>query len=80
MGYIFEEINVEYLRIMFGGIYNTKYRDINRSSFLLWDIHHDSDTTVFAPLTFTNIIIIGIFSHLGSISFIYALGENIIKV
>ena len=46
----------------------------------LWEIDHGSDIIVFTPLELTTIVIIGIPFHLGSLSFIYALSENIIKV
>ena len=47
------------------------------NSLLLWDIHHGVDMLVFAPVGLISVAIIDIFYHLGSISFIYSVGEKI---
>ena len=46
------------------------------NSLLLWEIHHGADILAFAPVGLINIVIIVIFYHLGSISFIYSVYEK----
>ena len=47
------------------------------NSLLLWKIHHGADILVFAPVGLISVVLIDIFYHLGSISFIYSVGEKI---
>ena len=48
-----------------------------KNSLLTWEIHHGADILVFPPVEFIAADIIYIFYHLGSISFIYSVGEKI---
>ena len=50
------------------------------NSLLLWEIHHGADILVFAPVEFISDVIIDIFYHLGSISFIYSVSAKIALV
>ena len=50
------------------------------NSLLLWDIHHGADILVFAPVGLISVVIIDIFYHLGSISFIYSVCEKTLFV
>ena len=50
------------------------------NSLLLWDIHHGTDILVFAPVGLISVVIIGIFYHQGSISFIYSVCEKTLFV
>ena len=50
------------------------------NSLLLWEIHHGADILVFAPVGLISVVIIDIFYHLGSISFIYSVCEKTLFV